>query len=263
MPPLKITVATVTYNAGALIDRTLRSVAEQNYPHVEHLLVDGSSGDDTLLHIRRYQERNTVADVPHEIELVSEPDDGLYDAMNKALAHATGTYILFLNAGDCLHSPDTLASVAEAARQGAEGGRLPAVVYGDTNLVDEQGNFLRRRRLTPPERLTWRSFRQGMLVCHQAFVARTDLAKATPYDLHYRFSADFDWCVRLMKRAEAEAIPMANLHAVVADYLSEGMTTRHHEASLKERFHIMARHYGLLPTLLRHAWFAVRTFTKK
>lgn len=263
MPPLKITVATVTYNAGALIERTLRSVAEQHYPHVEHLLVDGSSGDDTLLHIRRYQERNTVARVPHEIELVSEPDDGLYDAMNKALAHATGNYILFLNAGDCLHSPDTLAAVAEAARREAKDGELPAVVYGDTHLVDEQGNFLRRRRLTPPEHLTWRSFTQGMLVCHQAFVARTDLARATPYDLRYRLSADFDWCVRLMKQAEALRLPMVNLHDVVADYLSEGMTTRHHEASLKERFCIMARHYGLLPTLLRHVWFVVRRFTKQ
>ena len=179
MPPLKITVATVTYHAGKLIGRTIRSVEEQTYPHVEHVIVDGNSQDDTLEQIHHYQERNSVAGVPHEIACLSEPDHGLYDAMNKAIDMATGHYIVFLNAGDRLHGPDTLERVARAAQ--SAGGR-PAVIYGDTNLVDDAGNFVRRRRLTPPERLNWRSFKQGMLVCHQAFYARTDLARKFRYN---------------------------------------------------------------------------------
>lgn len=72
MPPLKITVATVTYNAGKLINRTIQSVEEQTYPHVEHLIVDGNSQDNTLENVHHYQERNSIATVRHEIACISE-----------------------------------------------------------------------------------------------------------------------------------------------------------------------------------------------
>lgn len=260
MPPLKITVATVAYNAGQLIERTIRSVENQTYPNVEHLVVDGNSQDETLEHIHHYQERNSIAKIRHEIVCISEPDEGLYDAMNKALDMATGRYIVFLNAGDTLHAPDTLEQIARAADQK---GKDPAVIYGDTYLVDAEGRFLRRRRLTPPERLTWRSFKSGMLVCHQAFFARTDLCRRIHYDRRYHYSADFDWCVRILREAGRKKLPITNSRTVVADYLSEGLTTKNHKASLRERFRIMARHYGLVPTLFRHVWFVVRTFTMK
>lgn len=259
-PALKFTVATVTYNAGSLLERTIASVESQDYPHVEHLIVDGNSQDRTLELVHRYQERNSVAAVRHEVACLSEPDRGLYDAMNKALDLATGDYILFLNAGDSFHTADTLSRVAGQVEAGTA---RPAVVYGHTDIVDTDGRFLRHRRLAPPERLTWRSFRQGMLVCHQAFFARTDLAKLYPYDLRYRYSADFDWCVRILYAAERQHLSVHNLHLVVSDYLCGGMTTRHHRASLRERFRIMRRHYGLAVTLFLHAWFAVRQVTKR
>lgn len=264
MPPLKITVATVTYNAGPLIGRTIASVEEQTYPYVEHVIVDGNSHDDTLQQVHHYQERNSLRPQPHEIVCVSEPDKGLYDAMNKALSLLTGRYVIFLNAGDRFHSSDTLALVAEAvARSVNHSGAEPAVIYGHTHLVDDEGHFIRERRLEPPEELDWKSFKQGMLVCHQAFFARTDLTKRYHYDLRYRFSADYDWCIRIMHEAQREQLPLVNLHAVVADYLSEGMTTRHHRASLWERFRIMARHYGLATAIVQHAWFIIRAFVKK
>lgn len=257
----KITVATVTYNAADLIETTIGSVEEQDYPNVEHLIIDGNSQDATLTAVHHYQERNSVAAVPHEVNCLSEPDSGLYDAMNKAIDMATGDYLLFLNAGDRLHSAGTLSQIAAAVR--AAGDAMPAVVYGDTHIVDAEGRFVRRRRLSPPSRLTWQSFRYGMLVCHQAFFARTDLAKALPYDLRYRFSADFDWCIRIMREARRRRLPLTNAKIVVADYLNEGMTTRNHRASLRERFHIMVRHYGMAATLLLHAWFVVRGAFKK
>ncbi len=258
--PIKLTIATVTWNAAHLIERTIHSVEQQTYAHVEHLIVDGNSTDNTLQLVHHYQERNSRALVRHEIVCLSEPDRGLYDAMNKALTMATGHFILFLNAGDTFHSPDTLAKVAEAANSTPT---LPAVIYGHTHLVDAEGHFLRERRLAPPEKLTWRSFQNGMLVCHQAFFANTQLARTTPYNLRYRFSADFDWCIRLMHQAARQHLPLVNAHLVVANYLSEGLTTKNHKASLRERFRIMCRHYGLMATLLRHAWFVVRSFTKK
>ena len=140
--------------------------------------------------------------------------------------------------------------------------QLPAVLYGDTDIVDGEGRFLHHRRLAPPEHLTWKSFRQGMLVCHQAFYARTDFAIATPYDMQYRYSADVDWCIRVMKAAAKEHIPLLNLKMVVANYTEEGQTTRHHRESLWERYHVMERHYGRVQTFLLHVWFAIRSLFK-
>ena len=243
---MKISIITVTYNAEATIERTLESVAMQTYPDIEHLVIDGASKDRTVEIARRY---------PHAIG-VSEPDKGLYDAMNKGLKRATGDYLCFLNAGDKLHSKDTLAHLIELVSNGSPVG----VLYGDTHIVDAQGNFLRSRRLTPPEHLTWRSFKAGMLVCHQAFYINRQIAQ--PYDLTYRFSADFDWCIRCMKEGEKRGMKNLYLREPLADYLSEGMTTANQKASLKERFRIMAKHYGLCTTIIQHIWFIFRAIIK-
>jgi glycosyltransferase involved in cell wall biosynthesis len=191
----------------------------------------------------------------------SEPDGGIYDAMNKGLRSATGDYVCFLNAGDTLPSPGTASSIAETVSSFSSTS-LPAVLYGDTDIVDAEGHFLHHRRLSPPEHLTWRSFRQGMLVCHQAFYARTDFAVANPFDLSYRYSADVDWCIRVMRQADHEQVPMLNLHQVVANYLQEGATTRHHRASLLERFRVMAHHYGWFTAITMHIWFVLRALKK-
>lgn len=253
-------IITCTYNAESVLQRTLDSVLEQTYSHVEHIIVDGASTDATLNMIEAYRQKSDAEDWCHEVRVKSEPDRGLYDAMNKGIQRATGQYVLFLNAGDTFPSADTLELVAESVGEGEE---PPAVLYGDTDVVDDEGHFLRHRRLSPPRRLTWRSFMKGMLVCHQAFYARTDLAKATPYDLHYRFSADVDWCIRIMRLARRRRLPMRNVGAVVVNFLDGGMTTTNHRASLKERFHVMAHHYGFVPTVLMHAWFVIRSLVKR
>ena len=253
-------IITCTYNAESVLQRTLDSVLEQTYSHVEHIIVDGASTDATLDMVEAYKQKSDAEDWCHEVRVKSEPDRGLYDAMNKGIQRATGQYVLFLNAGDTFPSADILELVAESVGEGEE---PPAVLYGDTDVVDDEGRFLRHRRLSPPRRLTWRSFMKGMLVCHQAFYARTDLAKVTPYDLHYRFSADVDWCIRIMRLARRRRLPMRNVGAVVVNFLDGGMTTTNHRASLKERFHVMAHHYGFVPTVIMHAWFVVRSLFKK
>lgn len=241
----KFSIITVTYNAGAVLEDTIQSVITQTYRNVEYIIVDGGSKDHTLDIINRYRE--------HIHTLVSEPDKGLYDAMNKGIRLATGDYLCFLNAGDELHEDDTLQLMVHSIT----GTELPDVLYGETAIVDEEGHFLRMRRLSAPEDLNWKSFKDGMLVCHQAFFPRRELAE--PYDLRYRLSADFDWCIRIMKKSHT----LHNTHLTLIDYLNEGMTTRNHRASLHERFRIMCRHYGYLSTLARHAWFALRLLLKK
>ena len=191
----KFSIITVTYNAGAVLEDTIQSVITQTYRNVEYIIVDGDSKDHTLDIINRYRE--------HIHTLVSEPDKGLYDAMNKGIRLATGDYLCFLNAGDELHEDDTLQLMVHSIT----GTELPDVLYGETAIVDEEGHFLRMRRLSAPEDLNWKSFKDGMLVCHQAFFPRRELAE--PYDLRYRFSADFDWCIRIMKKAIRFTIPIS------------------------------------------------------
>ena len=140
---------------------------------------------------------------------------------------------------------------------------MPGVLYGDTDIVNMEGRFLRHRRLSPPVRLSWRSFKWGMLVCHQSFYARTDIAKQIHYNLEYRYSADVDWCIRIMKEAKRRHLPLRNVNAVITNYLDGGMSIQNHRASLKERFQVMRSHYGLLTTLFVHAWFVVRSLFKK
>ena len=257
---ITFTIATCTYNAAQVIDRTLQSVLRQTYPYVQHLIVDGASTDQTLQKIDLYRQESAEKETMHDIELLTEKDNGLFDAMNKALQLATGTYIVFLNAGDALPSPDTLESIANSV---GDGERLPGVLYGETNIVDSEGRFLRRRRLSAPQQLSANSFLHGMVVCHQAFYALTSIAKDTPYDLRYRYSADVDWCIRIMKASEQEQRTMKNVELVVADYLEGGMSVQNHRASLMERFHIMRRHYGLFRTVGMHLWFVVRAVIRK
>ncbi len=242
----KFSIITVTYNASSVIEPTLKSVAEQTYRNFEYLLIDGASTDDTVDKVKA----STL--VPAHI--VSEPDKGLYDAMNKGITLASGDYLCFLNAGDAFHAPDVLERMVSAIDNEEQ---LPCVLYGETAEVDTERRFMRMRRLQAPEQLHWTSFKQGMLVCHQAFFARRDIVPM--YDLHYRYSADVDWCIKVMKKASK----MVNVHLTIIDYLQNGLSLQNHRASLIERFNVMKKHYGLFSTVCYHAWFVVRAIIKK
>lgn len=235
----RISIITICYNAASTISRTLRSVSAQTYPNIQYLIIDGASKDNTL---------ELVRELAPEAEVYSERDKGIYDAMNKGLDRATGDYVWYVNAGDALVSPTTVEDLIRAT---CTGDSLPDVLYGDTRLIDAEGHDLGLRRLRPPHQLDWRSFRSGMLVCHQAFVAKRSISPH--YDLRYRFSADVDWCIRVLKEAKTTAF----YPEPIALYLNEGTTTANHRASLIERFHVMRHHYGLVTTVLQHLRFLV------
>ena len=261
---IKFTVITITYNAETVLERTLRSVMQQTHEDVEHLIIDGASTDGTLAIAEQYKAQSDVSDNGHKVIIRSEPDDGIYHAMNKGLTQASGDYIVYMNAGDSFPQDNTLEEIAHRCRLNElPSDELPGVLYGNTDIVDSEGHYLRPRRLQPPQKLTWRSFRKGMLVCHQAFYARTDIAKNLQYDTRYKYSADVDWCIRVMKEADRLALPLCNIGIVVANYLEEGTTTRHHQESLRERYRVMASHYGQLSTFFMHCWFTVRSIISR
>ncbi len=242
----KFSIITVTYNAASVLEPTLASVAAQSYKNWEYLLIDGGSSDDTVA-----KAKASGIEFAH---IVSERDKGLYDAMNKGIKLATGDYLCFLNAGDAFHSTQTLEKIVGAI---PDGNALPDILYGETAEVDENRKFVRMRRLKAPEKLEWTSFKQGMLVCHQAFYARREIAPM--YNLDYRLSGDVDWCIKVMKRAQN----MVNVGCTVVDYLQNGLSLQNHRASLMERFNIMCKHYGVLSTVAHHVWFVLRAVIKK
>ncbi|MDX9751381.1 MAG: glycosyltransferase family 2 protein [Flavobacteriales bacterium] len=190
---MKVSLITVCRNAAPVITGTLESIHAQTHPHIEHIVIDGASTDGTVELLHGHRDRPAV--------LVSEPDKGIYDAMNKGLRRATGDVIGFVNAGDLLMAPDTIARVAAAfARSGAD------AVYGDIIMVDEHDIHKVRR--------TWRSgayrrenFRQGWMPPHVATFFRREV-----YDRHGHFNtdlrigADYEILLRFLYKERVSAV---------------------------------------------------------
>lgn len=294
---------TVVYNSLNLIEKTILSVTGQTYPNLEFVVIDGGSSDGTVEIIRLYEKQVDW--------WISEPDHGIYDAMNKGLAAATGEYVWFMNAGDRIYSADTLDKIVTGGQPWnfGESGiwRGPKIWYGDTMIVDPEYREVGLRRLRPPEVLTWKSFKKGMLVCHQAIIVSREIAE--PFDPQYKHSADFDWVVRALKKAQGERRkaqgerrkaqgargkggeeviintglhsgdadaaqvsdltanqplnlstyqPIINTHLILCAFLDGGHSKKNIGISLRERFHSMVRHYGLIPTIIRHVPIAVK-----
>lgn len=227
-----ISIVTITFNAAATLPATMKSVAEQTFTDYEHILIDGASSDGTL----------GIARSNPYMRILSEKDNGLYDAMNKGLRLARGKYVLFLNSGDTFRTPEVLARYAERAADDYD------IIYSDTMVVDAEGNDIKPRHHSVPERLTFESFSKGMLVCHQAFMVKA--AIAPQYDLSYRFSADYDWTIKCIKKTSPDRC--CNLKIVGINYLADGTTDHNKVKSLLERYRIMSRHYGKLSTFAHH-----------
>ena len=226
-----LSVITIVYNNVKDIERTLLSVLNQTYPNIEYIVVDGLSNDGTLGVIMKYE--NRIA------KFSSEKDDGIYDAMNKGLDLATGDYVIFMNSGDEFFDADTVAAVFAS-------GDDADIYYGETEMIDSSGLSLGQRRHKAPKQFTWRGFNLGMSISHQAIYIKRSLIE--PYDRKYQLSADIDWIIRAAKRAKK----IVNVNGYVAKYLVGGMSKTKHRQSLAERFDIMKRHYGLIPTIFNH-----------
>ncbi|MGB4839007.1 MAG: glycosyltransferase family 2 protein, partial [Saprospiraceae bacterium] len=158
MDHLKLSIITVTYNAEPFIESTLISVAEQTFTDYEHLIIDGASDDTTLEVVKKY-ERN-------QLRVFSEPDKGLYDAMNKAIQKAKGEYIIFLNAGDVFYDEGTLTQVFTKSN-GED------FIYGNTVVVGKGGKTRPYHKKKPDQSVvSYRSFINGMVICHQSMIVR-------------------------------------------------------------------------------------------
>lgn len=233
----KLSIITITYQAEAYIERTLKSVFEQGCAEeIDYIVVDGASKDRTLAIIE--------ANKAQINQLFSEKDKGIYDAMNKGMQMAKGDYILFLNAGDTFASSSTLKNILRELEEN------PDVLYGEAVFVNNDGQSLGlRSEVTPhrlPTHLTWQNFRYGMLVCHQAFIAKRSLAPL--FDLHYRLSSDINWEIQVLKKSQH----ILKSASPICTYLMGGASVQNLKRSWEERYQVLRSHFGFLPNLINH-----------
>jgi glycosyltransferase involved in cell wall biosynthesis len=234
-----LSIITVVYNSDHLIEKTILSVKSQTYENIEYIIIDGNSSDNTLEIIKKY---NQFIDY-----WMSEPDNGLYDAMNKGIIKANGDYLWFLNSGDLIFSNNTVEEIFFNFLNAD-------IYYGETMMIDANGENIGMRRLKTPENLNWKSLKKGMVICHQAIIVKSTIV--ADYDVNFKFSADFDWVLRALKQSKQ----ITNTRQIVAKYLQEGLSRKNIKNSLIERYKIMVKNYGLIPTIFNHFIISIKFF---
>ncbi|MES2618793.1 MAG: glycosyltransferase family 2 protein [Bacteroidota bacterium] len=238
----QLSVISIAYNNYKGLRKTLEVFENNAFDNkVEVVIVDGGSKDETPAYLKS----QTVTQ-----NWVSEPDKGIYDAMNKGLEMATGDYVWFLNSGDYAFGADTVKTIIDNL------GKKADALYGETMLVDADGKVLGTRseqttRQLPPL-LDWKSFQMGMNVGHQAFIIRRALA--LPYDISYKHVADIDWMIRCLKRCDT----VVNLDQPIANFTLDGHSTKHRKASNRERYEVLKKHYGYFNNLKNHLLIIIR-----
>ncbi len=202
-----VSVITVCWNAAATLEACIRSIAGQTYPAIEYIVVDGASTDGTATLLARHRAAITT--------LVSEPDHGIYDAMNKGIGLATGAFVLFMNADDFLADPRAIAdAMAEIAR--APDGD---VFYG--SILVRQPSGTTRHDPPPPEK----ALEEMVLGClpHQAtFARRAVFEKTGRFDLRWRRHADYDWWLKVLADP---SLKLRQISRVIASFALGGASS--------------------------------------
>lgn len=208
----KISIITVTFNSAATLEQSLRSVAQQSYSSVEHIVIDGGSKDGTPAIV--------AAHGSHVACFVSEPDKGIYDAMNKGVARATGDIIGFLNADDYYADKEVLYRVAQAFEDPTVDACLGDVAFFRSDAPD---HIVRRYRSAQfqPNKIAW-----GWMPAHPAlFVRRRLFDEYGPFKIDYRIAGDFEWVARVFRPAKS-SVRWLHIPEVLVKMQTGGVSTR-------------------------------------
>lgn len=242
---MKVTIITVCKNAQDTIEATIKSVLSQNYKNIEYIIIDGKSTDNTFNILKRYKSNISV--------IVSEPDNGLYYAMNKGIDKSTGDILYFLNSGDLLFNAYTISNVVRVFKK-----TNSDVVYGDIALY-ESGNskkYILRRQ----------DHVSGFFLVHDTIYHQSIFAKKYiierygKFDVRYRLQADYEWILRLIIRNN---VPFYYSSQTVAKFLRGGLSFNEIE-SFKERFTILPRYFNLFQVIFNgfFFWLLYRVYVK-
>lgn len=256
MAPI-VTIITITYHAGQLLEKTMLSILNQNYSDFEYLIIDGNSKDNTLEIIKHFEaeiNEGMYTINPTHFRWISESDKGLYDAMNKGLKMAKGDYVWFINAGDKIHSNKTLEIVINCFNKNPQ----CDVLYGKSLMIDQEDHILGDMRKIAPERLTKKNLLNGLVVCHQAVLVKKNIAPM--YDLHYCIASDYDWVIKVLNSSKQNIY----INEYLSNYMVSGISSKNETKAWKERFVIMKKHFGLCRTLWAHFIIILKyPFTRK
>ena len=213
-----VTVITIVYNNVSCIETTLKSVLSQSYKNIEYIVIDGASTDGTLNIIEKYADRIS--------KIVSEPDKGIYNAMNKGVRLATGEWILFINSGDSLYSNDAIETVARNIPD-----KAIDVLYGNVNMqyadkevCQESDNDLS-------------SFRKYMPIFHPATLVKSSLLKAALFDESYKVAADYKFFYNLYLSGAV----FHKINCCISNFEAEdGISNKNIILAMKENFKVRA-----------------------
>ncbi len=234
----KISIITIVYNSERFIEKTISSIINQSFKDFEYIIIDGDSKDKTIDIIKNYEEKISC--------WISEPDKGLYDAMNKGVGFAKGEYLLFMNSGDKFYDNNTLENIFKNTDAD--------IYYGDTVIINKTDEVLGLRRLRPPKKLTLKSLKKGMLVCHQSLIVRKSISPL--FDIDYNYSSDFDWTIKSVKNA----FKIVNTGLIISKFMEGGQTSNTVYKGIIERFNIMKKHYGLFSAIMQNLFLIPRFF---
>lgn len=227
---MRLSIITVCYNCESEIRKTLDSVSNQIDNNFEYIIVDGKSADKTLDIVNEYK------NIIDNMIVISEEDQGIYDAMNKGVRSASGEYILFLNGGDVFYNADVTSKIMNLLQRDYD------VIYG--NIVTD-GKIIRYDNYNLFDLIYL-----GRTICHQAIFAKRDLLLRVPFDTEYMICADRDWLIKMFKMNKK--IYYAN-DLVVAVYDTTGISSTS-PLLWEEKLEIIKKH---------GTWFAYYLFMMK
>ncbi len=222
----KISVVTVCYNCEDTIEKTILSAIKQTYSTIEYIIIDGASSDGTVDIVKTYSKDERII-------FISEPDDGLYDAMNKAIDMASGDYIIFMNSGDIFASETVLSDIVEFLDGKNE------LVYGNVIRMKHGGRILEKygNRYTPMFLLL-----QGKMICHQSIFTRCDLMKEYGFNTDFSITADYDFLTRAihdrrkMQYVDITVSIVDNEEGISSSVTNMDIMRQQDDKSLKENF---------------------------
>ncbi len=242
MPNLSplFSIVTVVYNAEQYVAETVQSVLDQCFDDFEYIVIDGGSTDQTLAILANYQEQIGT--------LVSEPDRGIYDAMNKAIGRARGKYVNFMNAGDRFHSSDTLRQVAEHCEQHGGPNHLD-IIYGKVVKISSEASNFQYEKGRPVSK---RSFFLSIPMCHQAMFIKTDLFQAVGgYSLDYEAGSFYGWLGAYYGYRQS-LDRLSFIDQRIAYYLDGGYSFQMKKIIDRERLQVAKRYFSQKYVLLNY-----------
>ncbi|QDR82044.1 glycosyltransferase family 2 protein [Sporomusa termitida] len=223
----KVTIITVTRNNGQSLKKAFDSVANQSYPNIEYIVIDGVSTDETLQLISQYE--NTIS------YWVSEPDKGIYNAMNKGLNYAHGELVYFLNSDDYFYDRQTIQDVVDLYLQLGK----PAVIYGD---VMTYSSIAGRKVGRSGRKIGLRQVQKGRVICHQAMFMQTEILKKHKFNEEYRIAADYDLQIRCLK----VGYQFAYIDKIITHFSIDGLSSLSagKQATVYEKIRIIRTHFN-------------------